>query len=158
MIWDRQSPSESPRFATRRKKEQQLARIGEPWTVTAALLAGIQALDHADYRSATSDFRNRTTHAFGPKFSVGYTRPVVREVVPAEEKVLRSDGGIEFVPSKDKLVVQYAFGGTPPLDLESARNLNLREFELARACFSCLVGLPTAAVTAKPAARGDEPT
>ncbi|MNT66948.1 hypothetical protein D3C72_2050510 [compost metagenome] len=45
------------------------------------------------------------------------------------------DGTYIEEPIPETLSVSYGFGGTLPVDLESAWQLNLRQYQLSRACY-----------------------
>ena len=48
----------------------------------------------------------------------------------------QSDGTYRAKPIPGKLSVSYGFGGLRPIDLEEARQLNLKQYQLARACYN----------------------
>lgn len=128
-------PGKPVRFLTRRQKETRLKTLLAPWPVADAFLAELQSLDDVAYRATTFDYRNRTSHAIGPRLAVGLTGTVVRSVVPATTMQTQPDGTFAEVPLPGKQSVRYAIGGTPPLDLEQARLANLDQYRRARACF-----------------------
>jgi hypothetical protein len=46
------------------------------------------------------------------------------------------NGTYKQVPVAGRMAVSYAIGGTPPLDLEAARQLNHAQYLLARGAYS----------------------
>ncbi|WP_183017635.1 hypothetical protein [Delftia sp. UME58] len=128
---------EKPRHLTRRQKEQRLLKLLAPWSVAKKFVNLICSLDAHDYRSATSDYRNRTSHAIGPRLGIGMTRAVVRSVKPATEHKKQANGTYEMVRIPGRMSVGYGWGGTLPLDIEDACTVNLEQFRRARACYEC---------------------
>lgn len=133
---------EKPRHLTRRQKEQRLLKLLAPWPDTAThFVSLICSLDTHEYRSATSDYRNRTSHAIGPRLGIGMTRAVVRSVKPATELIQQPNGSYEMVRIPRRMSVGYGWGGTLPLDMEEACTVNLEQYRRARACYECYRGL-----------------
>lgn len=125
----------NPQHLSRRRKEARLRGIVSCWPEGAALLAGVYALDDAAHKAATADYRNRSSHGIAPRFEIGITRTVTREVVPADDLVAQGNGTFRVVPSPDKLCVRYGYGGTQPLDLKESFAANLEQYRSARSCF-----------------------
>lgn len=134
-------PWDKPSYPTRRKKEEQLQTIADRWPKGKQLLAALRQLDDAATRKATSDYRNRASHSIAPRFSRGVTRAVTRTIVQAAHIETDSDGRAERVPIPGKATVSYGFGGTEPLDLGQVRAVNLKQFEIAVACFHHYISL-----------------
>lgn len=107
----------------------------EGWISTDELLSDLKRLDDNQYKIATSNYRNLSSHTIGPRIALGVTRPVTRTVTQRTTLVLQHDGTSKVEPVPGKAVVSYGIGGTPPLDPEDARVLNLQQFEIARKCF-----------------------
>lgn len=135
LIWDPTTPSEKAKNKTRRQKEEQLASIAAVWSSSGNLMTALRSIDDKAYKEATSDYRNRSSHALAPRFSVGVTRAVVRRKVAWEDMVDQPDGSVTFVASATQMATEYGFGGTPPLDIELARSQNLAQFDRASGCF-----------------------
>lgn len=135
------APGEQPKYFTRRKKEQRLAELMAPWSEAKQFITLLHRIDDAAYRKVTFDYRNRTSHAIGPRLAVGFTRFVTRSIVQVTKMASQPDGTFMPVLVPDKVSVSYALGGTPPLDMEAARITNLDQYHLARKCFECYRGL-----------------
>ncbi|MEC5212416.1 hypothetical protein RCH06_000956 [Polaromonas sp. CG_9.5] len=119
---------------TRRDKEKRLSDLIKPWR-QAQFMTTLHQLDDTPYREATSDYRNRSSHAIGPRLAIGTTRTVVRSVEPFTEFTKKSDGTYERTRVAGRMSVCYAFGGTPPLDMVEVFAINLKQFRCARACY-----------------------
>lgn len=150
---DPEVPGDPPKHLTRRKKEQRLTRLMAPWSEARKFLVLLHQIDDAAYREATSDYRNRSSHAIGPRLAVGFTRFVVRSVEQATEMTERDDGTFMLTPKPGKMSVCYGFGGTPPLNMEEARIINLAQYQRARECFECYRSIMTDAIAAMPLKR-----
>ena len=136
-----QDPWKKPSHPSRRKKEKQLADIINRWAIGETLLATLRKLDDQNNRQATSDFRNRASHSIAPRFSIGFTRMVTRTVEKATRMESMGGGYFHCVPIPDKACVCYGIGGTEPLDLNHAREINEQQFDLAVACFEHYIDL-----------------
>ena len=121
-----------PKHLTRAQKELRLKALVSPWNEGADLIAVLQSVDDEPYRMATSDYRNRSSHAIGPRLALGFTQAVTRSVVPATKLMEQADGTFKDEPVPGKMAVSYGFGGTPPLDLEQVRRENLTQYLRAR--------------------------
>jgi len=126
------APGKKPRHLTRASKEERLRNLASPWTESGDLLAAIKSIDDKPYREATSDYRNRSSHAISPRLALGHTQTVTRSVVPATRLKQQPDGTYKDEPIPGKMSVCYGVGGTPPLDMEQARKDNLAQYLLAR--------------------------
>lgn len=138
---DPTKPGKKTPHLTRAKKEERLENIVLPWSEGANLISAIRSVDDKAYRDLTWDYRNRSSHAIGPRLALGHTQAVTRLVRQATE--LKDQGNATF---KDELVpgkmsVSYAIGGTPPLDMEESRKLNLAQYVRARTAYSIYRGL-----------------
>lgn len=145
---DPRQPNEKPRHLTRRKKEERLHALVNKWTEGVELLAAIRALDGTQYKEATSDYRNLSSHTIGPRLGIGQTRAITRKVVPSHRMEQGADGFFHEIIEPNKLAVQYGFGGTEPLNLELARVENEKQFNLALACYERYLALLKTAVSA----------
>jgi len=143
---------DKPTFLTRRKKEERLRRVVSLWPRGDALLSALKTLDDDKYKRATSDYRNRSSHSIAPRFEIGITRTVTREVVPAEEMIRQPNGTYQVVPSLEKLSVRYGYGGTSPLALQESFLVNLEQYRRARSCFERYRDLLRAGLTQMPEA------
>lgn len=132
---DSKQPNDKPVFLSRRKKEERLAKVVSVWPESRAFLKSLAAINESSYRQATYDYRNRVNHAIGPRFGLGITQAVTRSVVQATQMKEQPDGTYRAEPIPGKLSVSYEFGGTQPIDLEEARRLNLKQYQLARECY-----------------------
>lgn len=126
------TPGKKPKHLTRAAKEERLKSLVSPWGEGEALVAAIEAIDDKAYRAATSDYRNRSSHAIGPRLALGHTQTVTRSVVPATQLKQQPDGTYKDEPIPGKMSVCYGVGGTPPLDMELARKDNLVQYFRAR--------------------------
>jgi hypothetical protein len=124
-----------PKHPSRSNKEAQLRRITEPWQGSKDLLASIAAIDGNRYRSVTANFRNLASHAIAPRFNIGITRFVVRQIVARASLVPAGDGRFISAEVPDAVSVSYGFGGTAPLAMSAVLLENAAEFDLAKRCF-----------------------
>jgi hypothetical protein len=118
-------------FLDRKKTEKQLRKLGQNWKRSHLLIEYLAKVDSNDYRQITRDYRNSASHAIPPRFGWGEINFVTRSLVNHEELVDQGDGTYQLVADPNRKVVSYAFGGTPPLNLEEIYQANLREHELA---------------------------
>lgn len=132
---DPKQPNDKPVFLSRRKKEKRLAKVVSVWSESRAFLELLAVINDSSYQRATYDYRNRVNHAIGPRLGLGITQAVTRSVVQATQMKEQPDGTYRAEPIPGKLSVSYGFGGTQPIDLEEARILNLKQYQLARACY-----------------------
>lgn len=152
---DPRTHDEKPRHLTRRQKEQRLLKLLAPWPSAKDFVTLIYSLDAQDYKSTTSDYRNRTSHSIGPRLGIGITRAVVRSVKPATEHQNQANGTYEMVRIPGQMSVEYEWGGTLPLDMKEACTVNLEQFRRARTCYECyrsllsdgMKGIPLASQT-----------
>lgn len=126
---------------TRRGKEKRLSDLIKPWPEAEQFMTALHKVDDKPYREATSDYRNRSSHAIGPRLAIGTTRTVVRSVEPSTEFTRKNDGTYEQTRVAGRMSVCYAFGGTPPLDMVEVFAINLKQFRCARACYESYRGL-----------------
>lgn len=130
------SSGKKPRYLNRTQKEHRLANLVSPWPEGADFIAALQKIDDKEYRKESLDYRNRSSHAIGPRLGVGHTQLVTREVVQAIEMKRLDDGTYEERTIPGKMAVSYAFGGIPPLDMEQARTINLDQYLRARVTYN----------------------
>lgn len=123
------------KFLKRGESMAQLKRIGEGWRSFSAFEDALRMMDSADYRKATRNFRNLSSHAIPPRFEWGETNFVTRYRVPQTTLVEQSDGTFQEIQDRKVIVTAYSFGGTPPLGLAEMLEVNRREHELASATF-----------------------
>jgi hypothetical protein len=124
-----------PHYLTRRKKEHFLAQQIESAPNSKEFLDALFKLDDVDYRTQTSDYRNRTSHAIGPRMGIGITNTVTRSIVQATELLEQPDKTFQLVPIPGKFNVQYGIGGTEPLDMFEALKANRNQFDRAKLCY-----------------------
>ncbi len=132
---DPKRPNEKPVFLSRRKKEKRLANVVSVWPDSKAFLESLMAINDSLYQRATYDYRNRVNHAIAPRLGIGITQAVTRNVAQATHMKKQPDGTYQAEPIPGKLSVSYGFGGTQPIDLKDVRELNLKQYQLARACY-----------------------
>lgn len=137
-------------FMTRKQKENQLDEIAARWTLGASFTNALKLLDTQDYRRETYNYRNLHSHTIGPRLGIGHTRAVKRQAHQAEELLPFGNSMYEMTKVPGKVQVSYGFGGTPPLDLEMARRLNLEQFYAARDCYAKYLSLVTDSIKALP--------
>lgn len=147
---DPTAPDSAPLHLSRAKKEQRLTKIASIWPESNSFLSALRSLNDARYRQGTSDYRNLTSHAIGPRLGVGITRTVTRTVKQATEMKEDIDGFFRETTIPGRMAVCYAFGGTEPLNYESARLANLEQFFRARDCYGKLIALLQLGVSAIP--------
>lgn len=147
---DPRPPKFNTKFATRRKKEDQLRNIALKWESGPVFLNSLQAIDTDDYKRSTFNYRNLHSHTIGPSLGVGHVKPVRRQVHQAEE--LMPIGGHRYQMTKipGKVQVSYGFGGIPPLHLEEARRLNLEQYYSARRCYEAYLALLKTSIASLP--------
>lgn len=130
-----------PKPLSRKQKETRLAKLANSLTAPKTFLSSLRKLDDDEYRTSTSDYRNLNSHAIGPRVTIGVTKLVTRRVIVATEMEEQADGTYRIVEVPGKYVARYSFGGMEPLDIESARNANLKQYLLARVCFDRFIEL-----------------
>lgn len=133
---DQPKPDSKPKYFSRRQKEARLCKIAAKLPSSGPFLSTLLYLDDASNRRNTSEYRNLNTHTIGPRLGFGQTRTVTRTVAQATKLMETSDGRYIDTLVPDKMQVSYGFGGTEPLNLESARIENLRQFNIARDCYN----------------------
>jgi len=151
---DPSTPDSPHQHLSRAKKEKRLANIASIWSESKSFLAVLRSLDDASYRQQTSDYRNLTNHAIGPRLGVGITRTVTRVVIQATRMQEDADGSCREVEIPGQMAVCYGFGGTEPLDYEGARLANLEQFLRARDCYVKFMELLQSAVNSIPSVDG----
>ncbi|MGH8107550.1 MAG: hypothetical protein ACREO1_02375 [Arenimonas sp.] len=132
---DPTKPGDRPKHLSRRRKEKRLERLMTPWPAAAQWFYLLRQIDDSVYRETTFDYRNRSAHAIAPRLAVGHVGTVTRWVEQATELKRQENGFYSQVPVPGKMVTCYGFGGTPPLDMEKARIVNLEQYLRARQCF-----------------------
>jgi hypothetical protein len=147
---DPEAPGKPPKHLTRRKKEERLERLMAQWPESRQFLERLHRIDDSQYRQSTFDYRNRSSHAIGPRLAIGFTRVVTRTVVPATEMVQQPNGTFMRSPMPGKVSVSYGFGGTPPLDMDKAQAANFDQHLRARSCFECYRSLLAGAMATLP--------
>jgi hypothetical protein len=132
-------PSDPPdlkaHHPSRRNKVKFLAQQIKSAPNSTEFLDALFKLDDAEYREKTSDYRNRTSHAIGPRLGIGITSTVTRSVVQATELQEQPDGTYQPVAIPGKMAVQYAIGGTEPLNMVDALKANREQYERAKHCY-----------------------
>lgn len=134
---DPEAPGEQAKHLTRRRRERRLEKLMAPWPESRQFLELLCRIDDSQYRHSTFDYRNRCSHAIGPRLAIGFTRTVTRTVGPARELAQQPDGSFMMTPVPGKMSVSYGFGGTPPLDMDKAQIINFEQHLRARSCFDC---------------------
>jgi hypothetical protein len=122
---DPTAQDKNPRHPTRRIKENRLYQLISKWSESNGFMEALRKIDNETYRQQTFDYRNKNSHAIGPRLGVGITQ--MKE---------QDDGTWIDQPIPNKLSVSYGFGGTLPLDMEEARIANLEQYELAHSCYA----------------------
>jgi len=150
---DPKSPDKRPQHLTRQRKEKRLTDLISDWPESTAFMSSLRNIDDGHYRQETSDYRNRSSHSIAPRLGIGFTRAVVRTVVQATQMTKQTDGTYEPTPISGKMSVNYGFGGTPPLDMEEARTVNLEQYQHARICYLSYRNVLAAALATMPCAK-----
>ncbi|MGL6485661.1 hypothetical protein ACSZNF_00920 [Aeromonas hydrophila] len=135
-----------PVILSRQKKEKQLERILSIWPESQPFIESLKAINDIGYQNDTFNYRNRVSHAIGPRLARGITQLVTRSVVQATRMQEQPDGTYIEEPIPETLSVSYGFGGTLPVDLENAWQLNLRQYQLSRTCYEQYIKLLRMAV------------
>lgn len=139
-------------FLSRPAKEQCIENLIDTLPSASQFLTLLRSVDDDQYRSSTLDYRNRSSHAIGPRLGVGITQFVSRSVVPSTKLEKQPDGTSQLIEVPGSMNVRYTLGGTPPLDMEGARIANVEQFQRARDCFICFRGLLREAISSLPKA------
>ncbi|WP_146012838.1 hypothetical protein [Herbaspirillum sp. BH-1] len=126
----------SPHYPSRRQKEKFLKRQIKTAPNSTEFLDALFELDDDEYRKETSDYRNRTSHAIGPRLAIGITSTVTRSLVQAKQLQAQPNGTAISIPIPEKMVVQYGVGGTAPLAMADALNSNRGQYERAMHCYT----------------------
>jgi hypothetical protein len=150
LLGDSAHPSERRPYPSREKKVQHLKELTKSWSTGKAFIQALGQVDDRAYKRLTWNFRNRASHGIAPRFSVGYTSLVTRVRVQATTLEEQPDKTFKVVPVPDKMCTSYGFGGTPPLSMQHAWEVNRAQFEYARRTFGAYVALLTEATTAMP--------
>lgn len=150
VVGDPKGPGKKTRHVGRTEREKYLAEMVEQWPEGIAFIQALQRLDDGNHEDATWDFRNRSSHALAPRFTLGDVQMITRERRQATRLERQADDRYREVPVPDRMAVSYGFGGIPPLDMDQARTLNVDQFELARTCFQAYVALLRVAIAAIP--------
>ena len=120
---------------SRRKKEKRLSDLVANFSRADAFMHALREINKPEYQRLTSDYRNRSSHAIGPRLAVGVTQMVEREVVPAQQLQKQADGTCVLATIPGKMAVHYVFGGTEPLDMEKVRLANLEQYRVTVGCY-----------------------
>lgn len=132
LVGDPASPGKRPKHLTRPQKESRLADIVAPWSDGESFIAQLKTVDDDAYRELTFDYRNRASHAIAPRLALGHTQTITRFVEQAKRLEKQEDGTYQDVLVPGQMTVCYGYGGTPPLELEEARQENLEQYSRAR--------------------------
>ncbi|WP_273022832.1 hypothetical protein [Rheinheimera sp.] len=143
---DPKSPQEKQKLLNRRQKEDRLHRLIKFWPNSESFIKALRKINSQDYIEKTYNYRNLTTHSIGPRLGIGHTRTVKRSIENAQAPRELEDGTIVFEDIPGKLAVCYSFGGTPPLDIERVRLVNIEQYKLAYKCYTEYLALLTATV------------
>ena len=122
-------------FLSRRRSEEQLARIGRRWPNYNFFETGLKRVDPPEYREVTRDYRNLASHGTPPHFERGEINLVTRSIKPAYEMVDQGDGTYRSVDHPTRKVVRYGHGGMEPLALSDMLEINKTQLTLAFAAF-----------------------
>ncbi|KAB7693120.1 hypothetical protein GBN24_04305 [Plesiomonas shigelloides] len=133
---DPKHPSEKPIFLSRQKKEKRLEKVMSNWNESLQFLDSLKSINDNSYQTSTNDYRNRVNHAIAPRLANGMTQIVTRKLVQATRRTMQEDGSYCSEPITGKLTVQYVFGGTSPICLYNAWQLNSQQYALARECYN----------------------
>jgi hypothetical protein len=151
LLGDPSAPGKRAVYPSRRAKESQLTAFANPFPAGKAFMQALRQLDDGTYRKGTVDFRNRASHGFAPRISVGITSMVTRERVQATTLERQADGRFLNVLVPDKMATSYGFGGIGPLVMESTWKANCQQFARARGLFEAYIALLQEAIAAMPA-------
>ena len=119
------------RYLSRGKIEDQIKRIGASWGEAGALMSSLQRIDSKEYKLATRNYRDLSSHAIAPRLGFGEVNLVKRKMGVWEEWQDQGDGTRKLVPNSARRTVSYSFGGTPPLELVEIYRLNKEQHEIA---------------------------
>jgi hypothetical protein len=128
---DKLKQDSETRPLSRRRVEAQLQVLGEHWACAPRFNETLHNIDSEEYRHATWNYRNLSSHAIAPRFRVGITNFVVRGLTPHSEVVQQPNGTYVLVEHPTKKDVSYGFGGMQALDLHRVYALSLGEFRKA---------------------------
>lgn len=120
----------------RKDKEKTLQLIMSDWPNADEFLKYLNRLNDRGYINTTQNYRNLASHAIAPRFELGQTRFVTREVIKREKLVEVPSGGFILKEVPDKWDVGYNFSPTEPLNLEKILSANIKQFHMAVSCFN----------------------
>lgn len=98
-------------------------KFGAPWRAYPAFKRCIEKFGNKKYQTATRDFRNAYNHRFSPRFVIGITQFVTREV------------------DADAKSIRYSFGGVPALNLDLIAGLLDEQYQRGTEAFSAFQAL-----------------
>jgi hypothetical protein len=133
-------------FLSRKKLENQLARLVKRWAVGDQLMAALQSLDSEAHRQKTFDYRNEASHFIAPRVEFGEVQFVTRRREPFPELVKQADGTARLIEHPERKCVAYGFGGIRPLTLAEIIETNSQEYDFAVAALAAYSNLLREAV------------
>lgn len=139
----------------RDKRFKQLKKIIATWPSGQRLIEGLKKIDNDQYKEATRDFRNQSSHKIPPGLGIGITNMRTRFIKAKTVLKKVSYNLYEDVEVPGELSVYYGFGGTPPLELEYIRKTNLDQLDKVKNIYHELLTLISVAIKSLPA-RSDE--
>lgn len=125
------------RFSVRQRLAQ-LDRLGSHWNAYRRFRDLWAQIDSKTYRKHSRDFRNLTSHSFGPRFHTGEILRAHRSVGPAPVTVEQPDGTYQIAEDPTRTCVSYEFGVIEPLEFAAAYKANLDEFRHSKRCIDSL--------------------
>lgn len=111
---------------------EKVSDLANPWDSSGAVLTAMEALDSEQYREASMDYRNASSHSIAPHFEVGVVPYVSRSIEFASKQAPREDGRVDFVEDRTRHVVRYGFGERCPLSFADAFSENLQQLAAMR--------------------------
>jgi hypothetical protein len=125
------------RFSVRQRLTQ-LDRLCSHWNTYQRFRDLWSQIDSKTYRKLSRDFRNLSSHSFGPRFHTGEIRRARRSVGPPTVAVEQPDGSYRIAEDPTRTCVRYEFGVIEPLEFTAAYKANLDEFRHTKRCIDSL--------------------
>lgn len=125
------------RFSVQQRLAQ-LDRLGSHWKAYRRFRDLWTQIDSKTYRDLSHDFRNLTSHSFGPRFHAGAILRAHRSIAPARVMVKQPGGTFQLADDPTRTCVRYECGFIEPLEFAAAYKANLGEFRLTERSIDAL--------------------
>ena len=125
----------------RSDRRKQLVKLGQRWTYFGEFQQALHALDGADYRHVTRNYRDLASHSFSPRLMLGHVQRALRTYGPLQDLMKQPNGSYQHVDHPTKKAVSYAMVSLEPLALEETFAANFAEFQRAHHAMKCFIAL-----------------